>query len=371
MKLRVLASVALVGLVASACASHLSPLPAGSITEGALRYDATIPPSYQCFPSGLPHATGPDPLLAYIDQCSVAKAKEHANLQKLAIAMMIYHAQVRRFISYCTGTPVKAEDIGSVHVAFVVTAAHCVVGGDKAAHTKVTAANISTFANHGDYVYQGTPGILTEGNRDLLTGKIDAVYVPSRYCEVPAFDSDGSGCADLQKQNGDLAVLKIVSTAHTVDVLPNLKLAPADLSLTSASYVMALGYGINTTKTPQDRALYYVDYQYFATDDYQHVPSENSLMNGYFKDSNFYNIICQGDSGGGDFAWDGKDWLLAGDHSWGAIPCGVWSSRYTQAQDVSADLRPWDSFISTILTEDRDAKGCKDFGAHYVCAAAP
>ncbi|MBV8489573.1 MAG: hypothetical protein JO199_03510, partial [Candidatus Eremiobacteraeota bacterium] len=130
-------------LIAAGC-SH----PAGSalclpgpaapyqLTPRAQSTAGSIPGSYKCFPAGLP-AVARRPELAYAEDCSVASAQESANLQAMAIAMMFYKAPF--YLEYCTGTPVAFDT--TARVGFVVTAAHCVVGGTgKPAGTTLTSA---------------------------------------------------------------------------------------------------------------------------------------------------------------------------------------------------------------------------------------
>lgn len=367
-----IATILLIGFTLSGCAGANVPssLPGSSQLSAVRRLDV-IPRSYRCLPSKLPAARSArlGPAIAYAYNCSVAKAKQAANLQKLAIAMM-YLGKSGRYIEYCTGTPLSYDAASGI--GFIVTAAHCVVGGAKSAKIRITRRNIITFAGSGDEAeaYQGTPGIVTD--RSKLTAAIDAVYVPSSYCTVPAFDSKGA-CADLSKQDGDVAVLKVRAySGKSIGVNGQLQLAPSDLVMKHRDLIMALGYGTNKSSVPprpESRVLYYVDYEYFADNRYAGVPSTLSLMNGYYKSSMYYSIICQGDSGGGDFYWDGTHWDLVGAHSWGPNPCGVHGASYTKAFDVSADLRPWNGWIDKIETSDTSPTGCAKLGAKYVCRA--
>lgn len=294
--------------------------------------------------------------------CSVASAREAATLQKLAVALMSQGSG--SFTEYCTGTPIHYD--AATNVGFVVTAAHCVVGNSKPADTPVASDNITTFTSGSDWVYQGTPGIV--GSHADLTGQIDAVYIPAQYCKVPAFNKNG--CSDLAHQDGDVAVVKIGGLhGRALGVDPNLRLAPANAALAGGDEIMALGYGTNTSSTPDDRVLYYITYQYFAKDAHDGVASQLSLMNGYHPNANFYSIVCQGDSGGGDFYWDGTNWNLIGAHSWGPVPCGVWGPRYDAAYDVSADMRPFDQWVSRIVRDDKEPTGCGPLDAATVCKA--
>lgn len=321
-------------------------------------------PPYVCFPK-IPRSAAREPHIAYATACSVAGSPDRAALQKLAAALMV--SSGNSFIEYCTGTPIAFDE--KTHVGFVVSAAHCVVGGQKAAGAEIVAGNITTFdtkRNRAE-LYQGTPGlVLSEAE---LTAKNMAVYVPSQFCKAAAFQSDGAGCSSFDEQDGDIAVVKVQAGANGLGVLSNMRVASAQLALEHFTTIMALGYGFNTSATPEDRVLNYVDYEYYANDAYKGVTSQASIMNGFVQGGRYYSIVCQGDSGGGDFYWDGTHWNLVGAHSWGPIPCGESGATYGDAFDVSADVRPFGEWIDRIVREDATASGCASLGARYVCAS--
>ncbi|MGB8964780.1 MAG: trypsin-like serine protease [Candidatus Cybelea sp.] len=353
-------------------AGGFSPLPYAQQNSGAVPpahenvQPGGIPDGWRCFPFQKPGGRPTDsPAIAYGGHCAVSNAPAKAKLQKLAVALLGATAD-GTYLSYCTGTPIRFNP--ATGVGFVATAAHCLVGYTrKPAGKSITPADIFTFRLRDASIYQGPIGKVS--NNALLTGRVSAVYVPSRYCKGAVMDE---GCLDLSKQNGDLGVLKIVvEKSKTLGVLPNFRVAPKSLVIGSAQNIMALGYGLNTTPTPGSKKLYYIDYQFFAKDAYRGVSSQASIMNGYYRQSNamFYSIICKGDSGGGDFYWDGSRWNLIGTHSWGTSQCGGYNARYDAAFDVSADVRPFTPWINKILSTDKARTGCASLGAAYVCAA--
>jgi hypothetical protein len=326
-----------------------------------------IPKSYQCLPSGLKKTESADrnPSIAYADMCSVASAPEKANLQAMAISLA-YGTPGKTYNSYCTGTPISYDP--KTRIGFIVTAAHCVVGGAKPANTKLTPKDIVTFSGDTDQaeVFEGTPSKNVPAAQ--LTGAINAVYVPTRYCAAPAIRKDA--CVNLPKQNGDVAVLKVVvAKGSTLRLMPQLRLAPATLSIPMGSYLLALGYGANTSSRPASNVLYYINYQYFANNSYKGVSGQATIMNGYHPNANYYSIVCQGDSGGPDLYWDGANWDLVGAHSYGPNPCGTSGVGYNNHEDVSADVRLFTEWIDKIMTLDTAATGCKNIGPAYTCAA--
>jgi hypothetical protein len=332
--------------------------------------DGAVPKAYRCLPSDLPSSTSAstpfeNPAIAYADDCEVATAAQAVNLQKMAISLNA--STGGPFSSYCTGIPISYD--ATTGLGWVVTAAHCVVGGGKPANTAVTTKNITTFDTTGGVnastVYQGSPAKgLSYGG---MTGLINAVYIPTQYCKVPRFNVDG--CTDLAKQNGDIAVLKIETPiGKPMNVMPTVRLAPAALNIRSGAPLLALGYGINTSKSPKSNVLYYINYQYFGTNKYKVVSAQASIMNGYHPNADFYSIICRGDSGGPDLYWDGTHWNLVGAHSFGPNPCGTWGPGYNNHEDVSADVRPFTAWINRILTTDTSTLGCATIGPSYTCA---
>jgi hypothetical protein len=373
-----LRSLLLSAAVMAGCHGGSNVVPSGggeqsvgqAVPSGVPMGTAAIPKSYQCFPSSLPgadtaNAVTRNPAIAYADLCSVGAAREKANLQAMAISLA--YKTGGSYQSYCTGTPISYDP--NTGIGFIVTAAHCVVGGRKLANTELLPKNITTFVAAGGEdmaeVYQGTPS--TGVSAGELTGAINAVYVPSRYCAVPAIRNDT--CTDLSKQNGDVAVLKIVtSNGAVLHVMPKVRLAPRALTIPTGSDIMALGYGTNTSKAPASNVLYYIDYQYFAKNNYKGESAQAAIMNGYHPNANYYSIICQGDSGGPDYYWDGTYWNLVGAHSYGPNPCGTWGAGYGNHEDISADTRLFTAWVGKILTMDAAPTGCKKIGPAYTCA---
>lgn len=351
-KLLQLALLSSVGLTITACNSGSSSSPTPGPSAQAL------PSSYICLPSQVP---APPPKssnnnglkLAYASQCLAESAAQASNLQELGISLELYVPN-SGFASGCTGTPIQYQN----GIGFVVTAAHCV------ANNSGINTYIESNGHNSAWVYQGfTAGPL---QTNQLTGQITAVYIPSSW--------NGDTTA-----GNDIAVLKIAPQQNQqFKVSPMVKLAPANFTMTSSStQLMALGYGAinpdgSTPKGIQNEDLYYITYQYFGTNSYGQMSTPTTIMNGWFQNNYYYSIICHGDSGGGDFAWDGSSWNLVGAHSYGTPGCGRGGTIYNYiggGADVSADVRQFNSWINTVLTQDTQATGCANLGSAYTCAS--
>ncbi len=349
-----------------------------------------IPAAFQCLPSQLPSVSSStmSNKMAYAANCEVANAAESRTLLSMSAAMEAYNLG-HGFNSYCSSIPLEYNP--STGVGFILTAAHCVTGGTKAAGAYITSANIESGIynttrinadNHNAaWIMQNTTsGAYLESGS--LTAQVVAVYVPRQYCRVPDFDSNGT-CSNITFGNGDFAVLKVKTLEDkTLLVLPteSLALAPANLALASHSYILGLGYGSTNPNGTVDgqnihnTQLNYLNYQFFGTNSYAGVSGEVVNMNGYSTNGGYYSIVCGGDSGGGDFVWNGTGWYLVGVHSYityqrgTEVSCGASNSAYYLAANASADVRQFHDWIQTVLNEDTESSGCASLpSSEYVC----
>lgn len=325
---------------------------------------------YKCLPSSLPTysaKTANGAKIAYGNNCKVSNVNNESlqsNLQSMAVAITGLSGA-----GYCTGTPLSYNPASQV--GYVLSAAHCVVGNSKAARQQVTAGNIITFAKHNNYINQA----LSAASGSGATGTIQAIYIPTQYCQSAAFELDQYGnyaCSDLTKQNGDIALLKVsFATGQSLNVSSQVQLAPSNLKVAQPSYVMALGYGITNYDgyVQSNKNLTYITYQYFADNTFQNTTGLSTIMNGYSPQgyNAYYSIICSGDSGGGDFYWDGNNWNLVGTHSYGSSVCGAANTSYTGANDVSADVRPFTSQLQQIMAQDMTPTGCNASVSGFTC----
>ncbi|MDD3266968.1 MAG: trypsin-like serine protease [Burkholderiales bacterium] len=316
--------------------------------------------TYKCMPDIDGNSASNGYKIAYGNNCEVsqvANSNVKSGLESMAIALTDQLGG-----RYCTGTPLSYNP--SDNTGYVLSAAHCVVGGVKAANTFVSESNITTFdakiievdgsdmTFYSHYVNQTTHAFSGSGT----TGEITAVYIPQHYCLNSEMDDE---CEDLSNQNGDVALIK-VKYDNGVNLNPNVKLAKSSLNMQSPSYITALGYGKTNLSDDGDTntKLYYSTYEYFGNNFYQGINGGYyTLMNGYSINNAFYSIICGGDSGGGDFYWDGNNWQLVGVHSYGPTACGYASYNY-RGNDISADVRPFTKYLKNLMASTQVGDGC-------------
>lgn len=297
----------------------------------------------------------------------VANDTVRNNLESMAVALT--NISGRR---YCTGTPLYSNGIN----AFILTAAHCVVGNPKNSMTQVTTDNIVTFSAGRGYINQ-VPDAFTGSD---VTGEITAVYLAKDYCKEPAFtkssqnNSYACDVQQLEKQNGDMAIIKIKATTP-LHINNQVKLPDANLEIAPGTLMLTMGYGI-TNSDANNTKLFYINYEYFGTNNYLDEAGEKVLFNGYnpVTPNVYYSIICGGDSGGGDFYWDGTSWQLVGVHSYGSADCGQPGNDYGIAFDASGDVRPFTAQISNIIHTDTTPDACDPSitsASGFICLTNP
>lgn len=329
-----------------------------------------IPTEYQNLPRI--NVTNDTSKIAYAGEQGYVGAITDSSLKSSlsSMAVSLSDSTGRR---YCTGTPLYVNP--NTKDAFILTAAHCVVGNPKKANTPVSATdNIVTFSLGRNYINQNINASTSSGT----TGVIQAVYLVQDYCKNPPFAKDSTTntyyCHTLEEQNGDIAIIK-ASVTTPLSINPQVKLPTINLSIVPGTLMLSLGYG-KTETNDYNTKLNYINYEYFGTNSYQGVNAEKVLLNGYnpVTPNSYYSIICGGDSGGGDFYWDGSSWQLVGVHSYGSNICGQANSTYENAFDASADVRPFTTQISNIIYGDTTQDACDPNVAAsngFICLTKP
>ncbi len=375
---RLLAGAAL-GVVITAC--HTGNTSSGDSYQAPKA--APIPANYQCLATSLLN-TRMSLKLAYASKCSVEMAIESQNLQAMAVALEIWNSSA--FENDCTATPIQYNPLTGI--GFIITAAHCIINASpaKPAGQKINPSYISIYKTQGSghnnaWIYQGAKA--NPLNINDLTAQIMAAYIPTQFCETGILA--GNACASPESSNGDIAILKInTQPGKNLSVMSNLVVAPANFELFNNginNQLLALGYGTtNPNGQSEDQSnpyLFYINYQYYATNyaksafgsesPFPYFNAPSTILNGYSINNNSYTLICKGDSGGGDFAWDGSKWNLVGVHSWNYGSCGEISRNVNAPVSVSTDVRPFNQWIQKLLSADTQTEGCADLGDKYIC----
>jgi hypothetical protein len=216
----------------------------------------------------------------------------------------------------CSATPVASDGSGGT---WLVGAAHCFLSS-KSQRTTVSVSDILPPTNLR--IKQGVYG-------SIAVAESAQVFIRKDYCRGSTFDYLGA-CPNFGPggitQGNDIALIHIAAKFNSTEIYPRL----AESSEYPESYTMApvlsMGYGDNNVVGGNGDMFYVVNYFYQQEDNLGY----HYLLNSYFNPYAGYSaLICGGDSGGPDLYWNGSQWLLLSEHTYGpsdADACGAYYS---------------------------------------------
>jgi hypothetical protein len=220
----------------------------------------------------------------------------------------------------CTAIPIMQTDNG--YTVFI-TAAHCFVN-NKNSPTALFDYNI-TAANDVFVYYGQQPNLASITNR--LT--VASIYLPMQYCYGATFNNGGH-CPLFyytpNTQQNDIAVFVANGTFGNANNFPKLIPPSQYPQVYTGAPILSIGYGAvnNSNQQPvlingSPQAFYINSYYYMLNDN----PGYHHVYNSYFNTSQqgYTTLICEGDSGGPDLFWDGTNWDIISEHTFG--PAGV------------------------------------------------
>lgn len=263
--------------------------------------------------------------------------------------------------AYCSATPIKYDK--DSNTTFLISAAHCFI------HSKKDSNQVTI----GDLI-PTEDIIVAYGSKHpwIKTYDVKAVYIPTDYCYGSSFPIR-SECKNFSPNSGngvqgnDIAVIQMHGKFGLVESYPKLALESQYPQSYSMAPILSTGYGISTNQ-PENNAnclidincgkLFYVaNYQYWKQD----AEGFHYLYNSYHTDNAYgegYAVMfCSADSGGGDLFWDGKDWLLLSEHTYGPNhSCGT---LFPYLANAATNVSAYYKWIKSII-EDKDPKqNCK------------
>lgn len=245
----------------------------------------------------------------------------------------------------CSATPVAGDGVGGT---WLIGAAHCFLSAKQQLES-VISADILSPSNLT--VYKG----LSVAQSTLAANPV-TVFIQKDYCygstftglgKCPNFDYNNTSAA----QGNDIALIHITESFNSSGIYPQIVPNQYPTAYTMAP-VLSLGYGVNTqTPLPDDNEaargtmFYVVNYFYQQSDN----PGYHYLYNSYFNPAaNGYSaLVCGGDSGGGDLFWNGSQWLLLSEHTYG--PTGACGEFYNYLPNAATNVSSYYGWLTNII----------------------
>lgn len=269
--------------------------------------------------------------------------------------------------SLCSATPIKYD--ANTNTTFLIGAAHCFVK-NKTVSTTLNQANLLSASLLS--VSYGISSLAT----NWVSYPVVAVYLRQDYCYNATFGIGGH-CPNFSPNEGvtngqgnDIAVIQISGQYADPESYPQIVTASEYPVPYTAAPVLSVGYGINTqspnggascdTSTqPCGTMFYTANYQYWQQDTTGYHYLYNSFYNnGGFDQSGYSALICGGDSGGGDLFWNGANWILLSEHTYG--PDGACGTFYNYLPNGATNVSAYYDWIQSILTNPIPATSCSN-----------
>ncbi len=315
-----------------------------SITQAfkytTLAASAAEMPPIMCHPTNInveqkTNNVGSEPLtIAYGCTESTSAAEAMQQVENMSVLVARYEESL---LYYCSGVPISYDS--GLQSTWVLTAGHCVVPkkatdlvtvkdlarpglgmGDKSA---IDSDAILNVLSNGLYVYNGShPDTSNIGMvYDTDDYMVKAVYLLSTYCLGDEYKDHG-GCSNYRATPGtardDIALLLVNGKLGDPDMYPQITKTVPPLG----SYILSSGYGVMEAGG-LGGTLAYVTQNFISV---YFKPGYYFLRNAefYTDESNMNhmeNLICSGDSGGGNFYYTESKWYLVGLNSFGEGLC--------------------------------------------------
>lgn len=233
----------------------------------------------------------------------------------------------------CSATPVESDGNGGT---WLVGAAHCYLS-QKSSFAVVTASDILPMVNLS--VYKGGSGQINKASSVQ-------VFVPKNYCQGATFDYLGE-CPNFGSYDGgegnDIALIHINAKFNDDQNYPRLAESSEYPSAYAMAPVLSLGFGL-TNKGGMGDMFYVVNYFYQQSDDTGYHYLYNSYFNPY---AGYSELVCGGDSGGGDLYWNGNQWLLLSEHTYG--PSDSCGNFYNYLPNGATNVSAYYSWLTNII----------------------
>lgn len=251
----------------------------------------------------------------------------------------------------CSATPIAADGVGGT---WLVGAAHCYLSA-KTNAAYVSANDILSMSNLS--IFKGVHG-QTQKASSLQ------VFVPKNYCQGATFSGLGE-CPNFGSYDGgegnDIALVHINAKFNDDQNYPRLAQESEYPPAYAMAPVLSLGFGLTNSGGIGDM-FYVVNYFYQQSD----AAGYHYLLNSYFNPyAGYSELICGGDSGGGDLYWNGSQWLLLSEHTYG--PSDSCGNFYNYLPNGATNVSAYYSWLTNIINSGSGATAfCNSESANCV-----
>ena len=280
-------------------------------------------------------------------------------------ALVLINKDGKHFNYLCSATPVSYDS--KTNTTFLIGAAHCFVNNKD--NLNILTKNNLIPAEH----LQIHNGI----NKDGSTGyAVKAVYLMQNYCYGNTFP-EGGACSNFTPSDGakngqgnDLAIVQISGKYANPDNYPHIVKSIEYPQKYTMAPVLSIGYGINTQIPENDppcnsstcaRMFYVANYFYWQQDS----DGYHYLYHSYYNENKatpyldgYANLICGGDSGGGDIFWTGEKWILLSEHTYG--PSNSCGGFYKYLTNAATNVSAYYDWIKNIINSPDPISLCNN-----------
>lgn len=246
----------------------------------------------------------------------------------------------------CSATPIASDGQGGT---WLIGAAHCYVAS-KSNPSQLISNNLLTPNNIT--VSKG----VDEENKKLWSTESAVVYLQQSYCQGGVFNGIGK-CPKFEVSDGgqgnDIALIHINRKFNISESYPTIDNGDNYPQPYTMAPVLSLGYGDNNVNNLNGQLFYVVNYFYQQSD----ATGYHYLYNSYFNPSSsnfgYSALICGGDSGGGDLFWNGSNWILLSEHTYG--PSGACGQFYNYLPNAATNVSAYYDWIQSIIGSGNNA----------------
>lgn len=316
------------------------PTPTATISPNNVDpYPYPTPSTYPSMPDGFADAVPSFVAGSQSGHYGLQIAYGHNSNPQAANLVAYINQQVGLGTYICSATPIAADGVGGT---WLVGAAHCYLSA-KTNAAYVSANDILSMSNLS--IFKGVYG---------QTQKASSVqvFVPKNYCQGATFSGLGK-CPNFGSYNGgegnDIALVHINTKFNDDQNYPRLAQESEYPPAYAMAPVLSLGFG-STNSGGMGNMFYVVNYFYQQFD----AAGYHYLLNSYFNPyAGYSELICGGDSGGGDLYWNGSQWLLLSEHTYG--PSDSCGNFYNYLPNGATNVSAYYSWLSNIINSGTGA----------------